>query len=845
LIHFERYTPHFERAWRWLRAPAWLGLGLAIGFGIPYAIYLDHLVREQFASLTFAQPSRVYARPLLIMPGGRLTEDALVRELEASRYRATPDAIQTGSYTRASSKFTVATRAFRGAHGSEPARRFVVTIQKGSIATLADAASGARLERAWLDPARIATLYGPKQEERRLVRAEDVPPLLIATLQAVEDRNFKHHFGINPLAILRAAWVNFSAGEVVQGGSTLTQQLVRNLFLSRAQTLWRKANEAALALTIEARYSKQRILDAYLNEVYLGQQGAQAVHGFAAASEFHFGRELSALSAPDIALLVGMVQGPSLYDPRRYPERARARRDVVLRVMEETGLINSFDRAVASKSALAVSARGALPRNRYPAFVELVRAQIRSDFPDATLSSDGLAILTTLSPSAQYYAEAAVIERMKAMGKSATKLEAAVVVTNAKTGAIEAFVGGRDSDKPGFNRALNAARPIGSLVKPFVYLVALAQPKQWSLASRLEDRAVGLKLPNGQVWKPANVDQVEHGRVMLIDALARSYNLATVRLGLEVDVRKVARVLEALIPGAAVPPHPSLLLGAVDLSPYQVAQAYQYLASDGRPQPLSALEAVLAVDGRSLTRYEHPLAQGELVAASRLVGFALQEAGRSGTAKTLGGLGLGHLAVAGKTGTSNDQRDSWFAGYTGTHLGVVWIGADDNTQTGLYGATGALRIWAALFAKLPTTPLKVDVGDNPQLAWVDPALGRSVDAGCHGARQLPFAVGFEPIGVENCGELGWWDRGRGDERYGQGEPYRPDERYRRDERYGQDERYEDYERYDSEEDRAYEQAMRERDSRRYDDERESRERPRGRRFRDWFRRDEDEDEDQD
>ncbi|HET9485466.1 MAG TPA: penicillin-binding protein 1B [Xanthomonadales bacterium] len=821
MISLDKLTPKLQRAWRWLRAPTWLGLGLALGFGIPYAIYLDHLVREQFATLTFAQPSRVYARALELAPGARLTEDALLRELEAARYRETPDAIQPGTYARDGAKFTLSTRAFRGAHGAEPARRFVVTIRQGRVATLAEAGRGTKLERAFVDPARIATLYGPKQEERRIVRAQDVPPLLIATLQAVEDRDFKHHIGINPMAIVRAAWVNLTAGEVVQGGSTLTQQLVRNLFLSRAQTLWRKANEAFLALMIEARYPKQRILEAYLNEVYLGQQGAQAVHGFAAASEFYFGRELNALAPQEIALLVGMVQGPSLYDPRRFPERARGRREVVLKVMQDTGLINAMDRAAAAKAPLAVSSRGALPRNRYPAFVELVRTQIRNEFPDASLATDGLAILTTLSPSAQHYAEAAVAERMKAIGKNAAKLEAAVVVTHAQTGAVEAFVGGRDPDKPGFNRALNAARPIGSLVKPFVYLVALAQPQKYSLVSQLEDRAIGLKLPNGKVWKPANVDQVEHGQVALIDALARSYNLATVRLGLEVDVRKVARVLEALIPGAAVPPHPSLLLGAVDLSPYQVAQAYQYLASDGRPQPLTAVAAVLDANGRSLTRYEHVPAQGELVAASRLVGFALQEAARSGTARTLGGLGLGHLSVAGKTGTSNDQRDSWFAGYTGSHLGVVWIGADDNTQTGLYGATGSLRIWAALFAKLPTTPLKLEVGEDPQLAWVDPRLGRSVDAHCAGARQVPFVRGYEPVGIEDCGDWrvsGWFD--------------------------GDEERYERYERYDGDdaEERAYMEAMRERELRRIEEEREARERPRRRRFRDWFRRgDDDED----
>jgi penicillin-binding protein 1B len=462
----------------------------------------------------------------------------------------------------------------------------------------------------------------------------------------------------------------------------------------------------------------------------------------------------------DMALLIGLIQGPSLHDPRRFPERAKARRDLVLKVMEDTGLISPIDRAAAQRSPLGISTKLALPKNRYPAFVDLARQQVLRDFPDAVLRADGLAIMTTLSPSTQAFAETAVVERLKSMGKNAASLEAAVVVTGAKTGAIEAVVGGRDPDNPGFNRAVSAARPIGSLVKPFVYLVALAQPESWSLMSILSDRSIQLRQRNGKVWSPANSDNTEHGEIPLIDALARSYNLATVRLGLELDVSKVERVLEALIPGADVSPHPSLLLGATELSPVQVAQAYQYLASDGRPLPLFAVESVLDANGRPLTRYATPISAGELVAASRLVTFALQEAASRGTAHALVGLGLGKLQPAGKTGTTNDQRDSWFAGYTGAHLAVVWVGTDDNRETGLYGATGALRVWASLFEKLPSEPLALALGEDPQLAWVDPSAQQLTDSGCPGARRLPFIKGYEPYGYSGCGWGGWYDRDR-------------------------------------------------------------------------------------
>ncbi len=750
-------------AWRWLRAPAWVGLGFAVGFGVPYGMMLDRLVRARFAEYTFDQPSRVYARPLLLAAGTPLTAETLAVELQAARYQEVEGPpLRPGSFRREGNRFELATRSFRGAEGPVPEQRLVVQLAGGTVRSLASADSGKAVAAAYVDPARIATLYGPRQVERRFVAVADVHPLLVATLQAVEDRDFKDHFGIDPLAILRAAWKNLVAGEVVQGGSTLTQQLVRNIFLDRSQTLARKLNEAAIAILIEARYSKARILEAYLNEVYLGQQGGQAVHGVAAASEFWFGRDLEHLAVQDIALLVGLIQGPSLHDPRRYPDRAKARREVVLKSMQDTGLISATDRAVASRAPLGVTAAGALPRNRYPAFMELVRAQLSRDFPDSVLRARGLSVLTTLAPSAQQFAELAVSERLAALGKRGEGVQAAVVVTDPRSGAVLAVVGGRDPNQPGFNRALAAARPIGSLVKPFVYLVALAQPERWSLMTPLSDRAVALPQPNGRTWTPANNDGIEHGDVPLVDALARSYNLATVNLGLELEVAKVARVLEALVPGVEAPALPSLLLGAVDLSPFQVAQAYQYLAADGHPTPLYALAAVVDADGRPLTRYAQKPAAGDLVEAARLVTFALQETARRGTASALVGLGLGKLDAAGKTGTSNDQRDSWFAGFTGSHLAVVWLGRDDNRETGLYGSTGAMRVWAALMSRLPTSRLAPDYSADPLLAWVDPQLQQGTEPGCSGARQLPFIRGYEPLSFGGCGDAEWFD---GDEGY--------------------------------------------------------------------------------
>lgn len=724
---------------------------MGLGFGLPYAWYLDKLVRAGFDGLSYELPSRVYARPLRLAKGLPMNAEALRIELEAARYRKVDNIFEAGTYANDGARFQIHTRAFSDGEGEHAEMRLQVSLASGRVAALEDLVSGKVVELASVDPARIATLYGKTRQERRLVRVGEVPPLLVKTLLAVEDKHFYSHYGIDPWGIARAMVANVRAGATVQGGSTLTQQLVRNLFLDRRQRYTRKLNEMGIALLIEWRYSKPRILEAYLNEVYLGQQGGQAVHGVAAASDFYFGRDLNALAPNEIAMLVGLVQGPSVFDPRREPAQAIKRRNLVLREMGEAALISKIEVAAEQRQQMAVGRGSALAQNRYPAFLDLVRAQLSRDYAEAALRSEGLSIFTSIAPSTQFFAERAITEKIKTLAKDTTGLQAAMVVSHARTGAIEAVVGDRDADRPGFNRAVTAARPIGSLVKPFVYLVALAQPERYSLLTPLNDIALTVRQRGGKVWQPRNADNQEHGTVALIDALAKSYNIATVRLGLDIQVQKVERVLETLIPGADISPHPSLLLGATDLSPLQMAQAYAYLAADGHMLPLSAVTAVLDRNGRSLSRYAFADSAGELVGAARLVSYALQETVRSGTASELTRLGLGHLQAAGKTGTSDDKRDSWFAGYTGSHLAVVWLGRDDNTRTTFFGATGAMRLWAGLFQKLPTEPLRINFSDNPSHYWVDPLTQSVTDAECEGARSLPFMRGYAPKEYQGCG----------------------------------------------------------------------------------------------
>nr|WP_269749983.1 penicillin-binding protein 1B [Pseudomarimonas arenosa] len=720
-----------------------------MGFLVPYFWAVDRWLQQEFGRLTWSEPTRVWARPLHLRPGLAMTAKALGIELAAAQYRS--QGRGAGSYTQTGNSFELRTRAFRDVDLQRPAQQLRLELANGRLRSL-QSSDGRALAEAWLDPARIATLYGPEREERRLVRLAELPPTLLAAVQAVEDRSFKHHRGIDFWGILRALVSNIEAGEIRQGASTLTQQLVRNLYLSRDQTWSRKLREAAYSLVIEARFDKARIFEAYLNQVYLGQSGGQAIHGIGAAAEFWFGRQAIDLEAAEIALLVGMIQGPSYYDPRKHPQRATQRRNLVLKMLLDTGVLDQAVVEAAQAAPLGVLAKPQLAANVFPAFLALVQTQLERDYPAERLRGAGLNVLTTLAPSAQRAAEQALAQTLKSLdgaAKGAT-LEGAVVLTDTGSGEVQAVVGARDPRRQGFDRALQAKRPVGSLLKPFVYLLALAQPGRYHLASEIEDAPITLRVSAGKEWSPDNYDGRSHGWVTLMDALAQSYNQAAVRLGMDIGVDRLVRLIDVL---TSIRPdaHPSLLLGAVDLSPLETAQLYQFLASTGQVQPLRAVRGVLDAEGRALSRYARPLPEAERgdAIATRLIAIALQYAARSGTARRLQQEGVAYLNTAGKTGTSNDSRDSWFAGWTGSHLGVVWIGDDQNRPTGLTGGAGAMKVWAAIFRDLPSEPLKVSA-EGLESAWLAADAPVQTDPECEGARQFWFVAGYSPAEHRGC-----------------------------------------------------------------------------------------------
>lgn len=728
------------KSWFWRLF--WFGLGFTLGAAGPSIVYLNRLIDARFDLGRQPVASRVYARPLVLAPGLRISADLLQIELAEARYRSDPTAASPGSFRREGNRFEIHTRAFAFGDGEERAERIVVQIDKARVASLTRLPERRPLAQKRLDPARIATILPADDTERLPLPISQMPPLLVAGIQSVEDRNFKGHPGIDLLGIVRAMWANLKARRWVQGGSTITQQLVKNTLLSNDRSVRRKLVEIGLALVIELRFDKRTILESYLNRAYIGQSGALAVHGFGAGAEFYFGRPLEALEPAEIALLIGLVKGPSYYDPRRNPERAIARRRIVLGQMLETGLLDADQHARALKAPLAVVPRPPA-RVRFPAFVELVRAQLRRDYDEARLQSEGLSILTTLDPGAQALAEAALTKTVAEVDKERV-VEGAIVLTRARDGELLALVGGRDPRASGFNRALEARRPVGSLLKPFVYLLALSQPARYSLASLVSDAAIAHRLPTGKVWKPQNFDRKSHGTVPLVDALARSYNLATARVGLDIGVRALAGLIANLGVQPPADPQPSLILGSIDLSPLEVAQLYQALASGGQVLPISAVREVLDDRGRRLTRFPRPPGDPAGADVVKLVTVALNETTLSGTASSLsGGAGI-RLDSAGKTGTSDESRDSWYAGYTGEHLAVVWLGRDDNQPTRLTGASGALKVWTALFRQLPSADLRLEF--SPAVRWHPFDTGD----GCQRIRFYPVLPPYEAAGTRSC-----------------------------------------------------------------------------------------------
>ena len=736
-----------------IAAVAALCVGLFIFAG--YLVKLDREVQVSFAGVRWTLPAQVYATPLDIYVGAPLSLADIRHELDRVGYSPTAKLSGPGTYVISGDQVDIDVRAFDFWDGPQPESHVAVRCAGDAVAAIRDLDSGQDKPLMRLDPPLIGSIYPSRGgEDRVLVKLDEVPPLLIQTLLLIEDRDFYSHIGVSFRGIARALISNLTPGShQLQGASTITQQLIRNLFLTSKQTYTRKAREALMAILLERHVSKNEILEAYLNEVALGQDGARAVHGFGLASHYYFNKPLNELRPDEIAMLVSIVKGASYYNPRRWPQRVLERRNMVLRQMGAAGYITPDEEKQALARPLGVTDTGSSTAARYPAFVDLVKRQLQGEYKEEDLTSEGLRIFTSLNPRVQEALERRISEDLpdieKAHHMKPDTLEAAAVVTSVEGGEVEAIAGGRDVGYAGFNRALDSRRQIGSLSKPFLYLTALEQPDQYTLTTVLHDGPIELKLPTGQIWSPHNYDNKFHGDMPLYMALAKSLNLPTLSLGLQVGIPPVIKTYsEAGFDGA--PNLPSMFLGAVDMAPIDVAQTYATFAAGGYRTPLLAIREVMTREGKPLQRYRFQVKQTLPEGPVYLLTWAMEHVIQIGTGRWANSVLPPGELFAGKTGTTDDLRDSWFAGFGANKVAVVWVGRDDNKPTGLEGATGALRIWGRLMRDLHAKGISTPPPPEVETVLIDPVSGLLADDGCAEAVPVPYMKDSWPKQYAPC-----------------------------------------------------------------------------------------------
>jgi len=712
-------SPRKKRGWIGLLIKLFLLFAVVMAI---YGVYLDSQIRSRIDGKVWQLPATVYGRMVSLEPGMSYNKKEMIALLEGTQYREVTRMTRPGEFTVQGNSIEMIRRPFDFPDSKEGQIRARLSFSGDQLSDIKNLDSGRSFGFFRLDPRLITMLQSPNGEQRLFVPRAGFPDLLVDTLVATEDRHFYQHDGISFYSIGRAFLANITAGRAVQGGSTLTQQLVKNLFLTNERSLWRKANEAYMALIMDARYSKDRILELYLNEVYLGQAGNDQIRGFPLASLYYFGRPVDELSLDQQALLVGMVKGASLYNPWRNPKLALERRNLVLRLLQQQKVIDQELYDMLSARPLGVQPKGGVITPQ-PAFMQMVRNELQAKLGDKIKDLSGVKIFTTLDPVSQDAAEKSVEEGMPALRKQRglNDLETAMVIVDRFSGEVRAMVGGADPQFAGYNRALQARRSIGSLAKPATYLTALSQPDTYRLNTWIADNPIALKQPNGQVWKPQNDDRRFSGQVMLVDALTRSMNVPTVNLGMTLGLPQVVDTWTKLgVPKDQLNPVPAMLLGALNLTPIEVAQAFQTIASGGSRAPLSAVRSVIAEDG-SVLYQSFPQAERAVPAqAAYLTLYTMQQVVDHGTARALGAK-YPRASLAGKTGTTNNLVDSWFAGIDGKEVAITWIGRDNNQPTKVYGSSGAMQLYQRYLANQAPMPLQLTPPEDIAPMSVDSA----------------------------------------------------------------------------------------------------------------------------
>jgi len=727
-----------------LKLITYLSLIIFSVISIAYVSILDSKVVNKLDGVLWTVPAKVYARPLELAEGGKINVDVLKKELEILSYELTKGIPDTpGEFSQSQRSVNIFIRGF----GSQEPGLYRLKIENDKIDSI-KRKDGISIDLIQLEPLSIGGMFPSHLQDRILLNFSQVPKDLEEMILVVEDRNFYSHKGISLRSIMRAFIKNTRALGIEEGGSTITQQLAKSLFFSPEQTIKRKIKEAIAALLIEIHYSKQEILLAYINDVFIAQSGRRAIHGFGLASQFFFGTDLKNLSLDQKALLVGMLKGPSLYSPINNPDRAKTRRDLVLSLIKNDSLITEEEYLDLKSRSLKVIPPSFKSLSKYPAFNDIVTLDLRKNFDDSDLRTKGLKIITNLDPVVQDYLEESIkdtkLQLKRRYGSQLNGLEGAGIVIDSFSGEVVAAIGSTKPNNYGFNRAINAVRPIGSLVKPFIYLSALQHYSKYNLSTLLDDSKLSVSLPGGKLWEPNNFDKKFHGNIPLHVALSESYNVATTRLGMDLGYSVVQETFTKLGIKKKIPKYPSIFVGSFEMTPLEVIQAYQTIASEGFYSPLNSIRTVESSEDVLSLSYPYKVEQRFRPEPIYLLKFVLKQTFISGTARGFSSRVIEKWKTGGKTGTSDDQRDSWFVGYAGNYLMVVWLGFDDNRKSPLTGRTGALQVWKNFMSRLDPIAYEVRKPSRIRYEWVDTKDGLLSGERCKGSILIPFVEGTEP-----------------------------------------------------------------------------------------------------
>ena len=734
--------------------------------GAWYLKRLEHTVTEKFEGRKWFFPSKIYSDSSLLYVGVSLRLDELTEKLRRLGYFEVQGALKRkGEYRifKAQRNVEIYLRDFEFPTERRQGVPVRVSLQGSTLTRIVNMATDKEMFDLELEPELVTGLYERIWQERKVVKLAEVPPLLVKAVLAVEDERFFSHHGVDPIGIMRAVWVNFRSMSYQQGGSTLTQQLMKNFFLSDERTLSRKIPEALMALIAERKYSKQTILENYLNEIYLGQRGSQGIFGVWEAAQHYFAKPLGDLTLAESALLAGLIRAPNRLSPYRSADAAIRRRNVVLAKLLDDRVITRRQFDTASNEKLSQRALVKVT-NDAPFYVDYLRRELDENYSNAVLTKEGLRIFSSLDLQLQRKAEHALVDGLKKLEAAHPalrrkggddSLEGAIVVIRPQTGEIKAMVGGRNYQKSQFNRVFQAKRQPGSIFKPFVYLAALMYGGQsgvrYTPDTVLNDSQFTWSY-DGKEWQPDNYNNEYYGAVTFRRALESSLNSATGRVAQDVGIRRVRDIAHRLGIQSPLPAVPSLALGSAEVTPLEIAVAFATLANGGvRTRPL-AVKLVMDQNTQPLEKRDVRVEQVIDPQLAHRMNYLLKGVLDHGTATAARRLGFNRPA-AGKTGTTNDYKDAWFVGYTPDLLAVVWVGFDGQSKLNLSGSEAALPIWTE-FMKSATANMPVTdfVAPEPMYEIQGGTLGNCPPAGHQGEPGTgepcvpsPSATPYRPI----------------------------------------------------------------------------------------------------